>query len=138
MIDLDAEIIPGVSAAGLLLGSPVEPLLDASKSPARQGRSEERTHLNFGAVKLWCEGGKIQQISVSDGYRGTLPNGVRLGMSIADVENCCSSIVEEDEEDNLIVRGSYGWCFDTEPWGGTQSLAENRGARIIEILVFLA
>lgn len=63
-----------------------------------------------------------------------LAEGVGIGSSIADVERLIGE-VEEDTEDNLIVVGYPGWCFETEKWLGHR-IDDNRSARIISICVY--
>jgi len=132
MIDLDAPILPGKAAAGISIGTPVNDLL---------GRSQSTTKLDglkydLGAVKVWSENGVITQVGVSSGYRGALEGGIRIGSTIAEVEDCFGCSVEEDDCDNLVVPGSPGWCFDTEEWSGVHTVQDNRTARIVEIFVF--
>jgi hypothetical protein len=76
----------------------------------------------------------VSLIDVRQGYSGTLPEGIGIGSSIDDVERSIG-MVEEDMQDNLIVVGYPGWCFDTEVWTGHR-LADSRNAKITEIFVF--
>lgn len=91
---------------------------------------------DLGAVKVWSENGVITQIGVSSEYRGALEGGIRIGSTIAEVEDCFGCSVEEDDCDNLVVPGSPGWSFDTEEWSEVHTVQNNRTARIVEIFVF--
>lgn len=136
MINLHAAITPGQGAAGIPLGTRFECLLEEAKPHQIRRLSEKLSLCDFGPVKVWTKDGLVDQIGVSNGYLGSLPNGVHVGSSIADVEKCCDSTIEEDHEDNLIVCGSPGWCFETEEWAKDSTLAQNRNARVVEIFVF--
>ncbi len=135
VIDLRAPIIPAKTAAGLRLGDSVFALLE-EEFPLESGPRGETTFYDFGSVKVWSLDGSIHQIGVTNGYTGSLSNGVRLGMSIAEVEEAFAASVEEDDEDNLTVVGHPGWCFETEVWKGDHTVAENRHARITKMFVF--
>ena len=91
---------------------------------------------DFQAIKLWAKNGIVTQIRVYSGYRGILESAIRIGSTIADVEDCFAFSVEEDEADNLIVPNSLGWCFETQAWGDPKTVANNRNARIVAIFVF--
>jgi hypothetical protein len=43
---------------------------------------------------------------------------------------------QEDEEDNLAVPSSPGWCFETEEWKWPQTVNSNGNAQIVSIFVF--
>jgi hypothetical protein len=135
MIDLDASIIPGKAAAGVLIGSGVTELL-AIIRPQSTTKLPMGEKLDWGAVKIWSENAIVAQIGVFSGYRGTLQPAIRIGSTIADVEDCFGCPVEEDEEDNLVVPTAPGWCFETEEWEKPQTVSNNRNTRIVAIFVF--
>ena len=58
--------------------------------------------------------------------------------TIEEIEAHFGRSVEEDEDDNLVVPGSPGWCFETEQWIEGRILGQNRKARVVEIYVFPA
>src|SRR6185437_9095357 len=93
----------------------VTELLTTALMPSTTKLSSGERH-DLGVVKLWTKNGLITQIGVHSGYLGVLENRVRIGSTIAEVEECFGCSVEEDEEDNLIVPNSPGWCFETEEW----------------------
>ena len=64
-------------------------------------------------VDLWAIEGNVEQIMVHDGYRGKLMGTISLGSTIADIERYIGS-VEEDEEDNLVIRDIPGLFFEIE------------------------
>ena len=55
----------------------------------------------------------MEQIMVHDGYRGKLMGKIGLGSTIADIERHIGA-VEEDEEDNLVIRDFPGLFFEIE------------------------
>jgi hypothetical protein len=87
-------------------------------------------------VSVWVREECVCQVGVSQGYSGTLPEGIGIGSSIAEVERLIGR-VEEDVYDNLIVIGYPGWCFETEEWLGHR-IEDNRGARITEVFIYNA
>jgi hypothetical protein len=135
VIDIDAPIVPGKSAAGFSIGSLVSDQLPAIRPQSTTNQSKHETH-DLGIVKVWANGDVVYQIGVYSGYRGALPSGVGIGSTIADVEDFFGSLVQEDDEDNLVVPDSLGWCFETEEWGAPQTVSNNRKARIVSIFVF--
>jgi hypothetical protein len=134
MIDERAPIVPGQTAAGILIGGDVQLLLAQQPAVSIEERKRDTVY-NFGSVRVWSSGRVIKQIAVSGGYSGSLFDHIRIGSTIADVEECLGCDVEEDEEENLVAPGSLGWSFETEEWDG-HSLRENRNTRITEIFVF--
>lgn len=85
MIDLDAPIIPGKSAAGIFVGSAVSELLSTVGSHSTTKLSDEERH-DLGLVKVWTKDGMIIQVGVYFGYRGMLYSGIRVGSTISEVE----------------------------------------------------
>jgi hypothetical protein len=135
MIDIDAPIVPGKSAAGLSIGGLVSELLVTVRPRSTTTLSSGERH-DLGAIRVWAKEGVITQIGVYSGCWGVLQPGIRIGSTIADVEDSFGSSVQEDEEDNLVVPDSPGWCFETEEWGMPQTISNNRNARIVSIFVF--
>lgn len=134
-IDLDAPIFPCEAAAGIHIGDDVRKLL-AFATPDEVSKLTEFTIFRFGPVKVWSSSHLVTQIGVYSGYRGTLSNRIGLGSTIGDVERFYGRKVIEDDDDNLIVADSPGWCFETEEWLGNHSIEENVSRRITEIFVF--
>lgn len=135
--DLDAPILPGISAAGIEIGSTIQELLEQNLPQSKEDRSISPIY-DFGPVKVWASSGLVTQIGVYAGYRGWLDNKICIGSTIADIEAWCRCRVAEDEEDNLVAAGRPGWCFETEAWAGNQSIETNRGARVTEIYVYIS
>jgi hypothetical protein len=129
MINLDAPIVPGESAAGILVGSDIRDLV--GEVPALSKSSKH----DFGPVKVWSSGKTIKQVGVYSGYRGSLGAGIHIGSTIDEVQHVFACEVQEDEEDNLIVPCSPGWCFETEHWTGNHTVKESKDARITAIFV---
>ncbi len=131
-LDLTALITPGKSAAGVLLDERTSALPLPLKSAPLSGLER----LDYSSVSVWVRQGTVCQICVHQGYSGTLPEGIHIGSTIADVERLIGR-VEEDSEDNLIVAGYPGWCFETEEWHG-HGIDDNQDARITHICVNIA
>ena len=131
-IDLTAPIMPGKSAAGISLGEE----LAALPRPLSRASFTGVERLDYLCVSLWVRQESVCQVGVREGYGGTLAEGIGIGSTIADVERLIGR-VQEDAEDNLIVVGYSGWCFETEEWRG-HSIEENRGARITGIFIYEA
>jgi len=135
MIDLDAPIVPGRSAAGVFVGTAVSELLSTVGAHAITKLSSSERH-DLGVVKVWAKDGVIIQVGVGSGYRGMLQPGIRVGSTISEVEESFGCCVQEDEEDNLVVPTSSGWCFETDEWMSPHTVSSNRKARIVSIFVF--
>lgn len=131
-IDLTEPIKPGMSAAGIRIGQAVEAL----PRPLKKVSLSAVVRFDYSCVSVWVRQGFVDQVGVRQGYSGELAEGISIGSSIADVERLIGA-VEEDSEDNLIVVGYPGWCFETEQWLDHR-IEDNRGARITEIFVHKA
>jgi hypothetical protein len=133
MLDLTAPILPGHSAAGIRLGQPIAEVLLHAPVPVTE-KLFALTVYRFGAVWVWVQNDLVHQVGVFEGYVGTLPSGVGLGTSMAEVQRRMGRIVE-DWDDALVVEGSDGWCFDTSAWNGFEA-DQNLDARLVEICVY--
>ena len=84
------------------------------------------------AVDLWVTSeGRIDQIGLHGPYRGTLFGGIRLGMTIDDIERLVG-LCAEDIEDNLSIRGVRGLAFDVE-WRPDHFIAEDLDFQVPEL-----
>ena len=135
MIDLDAPIVPGKSAAGVLVGSLINEVL-AGAHPHSTTKLVSGEKHDLGTVKVWAKDGVVIQVGVFSGYRGMLQPGIRIGSTISEVQDSFGCSVQEDEEDTLVVATSPGWCFETEEWRNPRTVDNNRDARIVSIFVF--
>ncbi len=136
MIDLNAPITPGCSAAGLGLGDPVDQI---GRQPLKRERRGRYELLNYGSVVVWLHAERIAQIGVSGGYRGLLRGTIGIGSTIREIGDALGSVTE-DEQDNLVVDGLPGLCFETEKWRGMpgrETVEGNLDARVTEIYVFV-
>ena len=141
-MNIEASIVPGESAAGIQLGSLIEEIL---KEQEPYFISEEvvnpvallpiTTRYHSAMVDLWVKDGSIYQIMVHNGYRGKLMNKIGLGSTIADIEMHIG-VVEEDEEDNLVIRDIPGVGFEIEGYFPGLKDPAFRFAPIKEIYVF--
>jgi hypothetical protein len=53
---------------------------------------------------------------------------LRIGFSIADVEDWRHRQVIADDEDNLVPIGAPAWSFETREWIGDNKAGRNRNA----------
>jgi hypothetical protein len=84
MFHLNAPILPGHSAAGIQLGQAVADVLLYAPAAVLE-ILPTLTVYQFCAVSVWARDGMVEQIGVFDGYTGTLPSGVCLGMPLVEV-----------------------------------------------------
>jgi len=133
MLDLTAPILPGHSAAGIRVGQSIEEVLLHAPVPVVETLST-LTVYRFGAVWVWAQDGRVNQVGVFGDYAGRLPSGVGLGTSLAEVQRCMGRVVR-DWDDTLVVEGSDGWCFDTGAWNGFE-VEQNLEALLVEIFVY--
>jgi len=131
-IDLKAPIEPGRGAGGILLGDPVDEL----PPPTARVQLHEAERSDYPSVSVWVRQGLVDQVGVRAGYAGKLLGSLAIGTSIQDVARELGTVTEDDE-DNLIVPGSPGWCFETEAWTLSHKLEDNRASRITEIFVHM-
>jgi len=134
MLVLDAPIIPGDSAAGLRIGTSIEDVLVHEK-PNATVPLHGAIKYDFGPIHLWVANGSIFQIGVFAGYRGSLRSGIKIGSTIGEIQQAIGAVTE-DEEDNLVVPGYPGWCFETEEWLEGHQPEQNPKARVTEIYVY--
>src|SRR5579883_3291451 len=142
-MDSTAPIIPGKSAAGILIGSSIETILkeqdvdfliEEVKNPFMTRTLPLMRYCSV-MVDLWVKAGAICQIMVHDGYTGKLLETIGLGSTIADVETQIGPW-GEDEEDNLIIQNLPGLCFTVEGYFSDLKDPAFRQATIKEIYVF--
>lgn len=138
MLKLDASIVPGVSAAGLRLGDPVQQIQSLAVVPRRR-LDQSLEHIELGPVSVWIREGLIDQIGVAAGYRGAVAGtDVGIGSTLRQVSTALGEVFENDE-DGLCVDGMPGICLETTLWAdapGRETVAHNLDAKIIEIYVF--
>ena len=64
-------------------------------------------------VDLWATEDIVDQIGVHGGYRGQLLGRIGIGSTVGDLEQLVGPVAEDDD-DNFIVRGTVGLCFEVE------------------------
>ncbi|HLK60122.1 MAG TPA: hypothetical protein VKU00_26410 [Chthonomonadaceae bacterium] len=125
MLDLDAELVPGVEAAGIALGQPVELVLHLESPDAIEQRIGCRV-LKYGAIWLFDEAGIVDQICVWDGYRGKIAGVIGIGSRIAEVEATFGPLLHIEQEEYQVDTEEPGissnWCFSVEK--GSHSMGE--------------
>ena len=137
MLDLDAAIIPGRGAAGIAVGAPVSDLELHGASPVQL--HDGVSVYDLGPVRIWTRNGVVDQIGVQASYIGSIgQSGIRIGSTLQNVAEALGPVLEDDE-DNLVVEGVPGICFETEQWRGgpgRETVDNNLDAKITEIFVF--
>jgi hypothetical protein len=137
-LDVDAAIIPGIAAAGLRLGAPIAPILQAAGAvfaaePLHDALSRPTgVRYRSASVDLWSHDGTIAHIMVHGDYQGRSAHSIGLGSTMADIEPVLGPCAEDDEG-NLIVTNLSGVCFEI---GATYADPGWRQAPIVEIYVF--
>jgi len=127
MFDLDAEIIPGVSAAGITLGQPIAPVLRFRQPDAIEQRIGVRV-LKYGAVWLFEPDGEgvVSQVCIFAGYRGKVSGSIGIGSRICEIEAAFGSLEHIMGNEYQIDRGTpwlnNDWCFTLEK--GSPSIGE--------------
>ena len=138
MLDLNAAIIPGRSAAGIALGARASDL-GLNTEPTRSQPGHGVSVYDLGPVRVWIREGVVDQIGVRATYTGAIgTGGIRIGSTLRHVAETLGPVFE-DEEDNLVVAGFAGLSFETEQWRGEpgrETVDENLDAKITEIFVF--
>lgn len=134
-MNLYEPIIPGSCAAGIRLGDSIEAILARHKPLTVHQLYPGASKYLFQGVSLWVTDGRIDQIGVRAPYGGKLPEGIGLGATIAQVEASIGAVMEDDY-DNLVVRNSPGWCFETEESLEDSTAMPSSNARLVEIYIF--
>jgi hypothetical protein len=112
--DLFAPIIPSQGAAGLLIGDKLDiSVLTMDEKGKKAEFLSPEAKISSDAVDIWLSHGIITQICVHGNYQGTLLNIIKLGMTLNDLKNNLGAY-DEDEEDNLIIKGIEGIIIEVE------------------------
>lgn len=143
MIDSLSPIVPGQSAAGIKIGSPIQNVLKQMTSSFQKEEikgvasspSRNLTRYRSTMVDIWEENGVVVQVMVHDGYRGKLMGAVGLGSTVAELEAQLGEW-EEDEEDNLVLSNFPGMSFEVEGIFSDIAEIKRRNPVIREIYVF--
>ena len=136
-MNIEAPIVPGESAAGILLGSPIEEILKEQEPHfiSKEVVNPFITRYRSTMVDLWVREEMVDQIMVHDGYRGKLLDSIGLESTLADIERQIGTW-EEDEEDNLVIGDLPGVGFEIEGYFPDLKDPALRSAPIKEIYVF--
>jgi hypothetical protein len=139
-LDLDAPIVPGISAAGILLGALLTAVLATNAGVFQADRAVDQDFQPGGIwyrspdVDFWAaaDSGEVLQIMVHGGYRGWVLDHIGLGSTVADIESTVGPC-GEDDEDNLTIMGLPGLCFEID---GRLAAPNWRHAPIIRFFVY--
>lgn len=154
MLDLDAEITLGVSAAGVTIGQSVASILKANSPDSIEQRVGCRV-LKFGTVwafekyrALWGGDetdtmGVVDQVCVHAGYRGKIAGLIGIGSCLAEVEATFGPLEHVDgtypEEYQLDLGTPWcatDWCLEVEKGSPRMGEPGWREARIACICIF--
>ena len=121
MLDIDADIVPGVGEAGITLGQTVEELLALGMTDDVDPLIAKRV-LDFGPVRAYDDDtGIIEGISVKSGYRGKIEGKIGIGSRIAEVIAVLGSIEYTMMGEYQIAKGTpwlnNDWTFIVEKDG---------------------
>ena len=119
MLDLNAPIVPGASAAGFHIGQFMEPngpmaamfVSEPILNPYVPSSDGVHYRYRSDSVDLWVMNNVITQIGVHGAYHGKLLDHITLGMTIDDIERRIGPCMQ-DNQDNLAIAGIGGLCFD--------------------------
>jgi hypothetical protein len=111
-IELDADLVPGVAAAGIAIGQPIEAVLKLAVPDSIEPRVGLRV-LKFGPVWVFDRDGRVNHVCVFAGYRGRLAGSIGVGSLVSEVEAAFGP-VEDLEWDEYQVPAMPGWCFAVE------------------------
>lgn len=126
MLDLDAPIVPGQSAAGYRIGMPIDEMPQEEQAlfqprPVLDNRGQPTGQTCYASdhVYLWVDAaGSIYSIGAGNGYRGKLFGSIGLGMTIDDIERLVGPVAL-DEWDWLSIFGVWGFDFEID-WHPTR------------------
>jgi hypothetical protein len=121
-MDVHADILPGVGAAGIALGARIEDVLDSIDGEIVSEDFTDCRRDRAGCVGIWSRGGHVDQVCVERGYQGTLFGWIRVGTILREIHERIGRI-QEDEADCLAIEGVYGVCFETG-WSAGHLLRE--------------
>ena len=115
LLDLDADLIPGVAAAGLSIGQPVTELLRLGSPDAIEPRIGCRV-LKYGPVWVFeAEAGVVMQVCVRAGYRGKLAGKIGVGSRVSEVEAAFGPLEYVGAGEYQIAKGTpwlaNNWLF---------------------------
>lgn len=125
-IQFDDPVVPGEAAAGVRLGiseRELLPLLDSSFS-REQGNDQppiySQAHVKYSSsdVVVWLRSGKVGQVGVRGRYTGKLLDRYRVGCFATELAELGE--IGEDDEDNPVIRGLSGFCFEAFPPKGIE------------------
>jgi len=154
VLNLDAEIVPGVSAAGITIGQSVAAILKANSPDSIEQRIGCRV-LKFGSVwafekynALWGGDdtgttGVVDQVCVHAGYRGKIAGSLGIGSRLSDIEAALGALEHVDgaypEEYQLDLGTPWcatDWCLEVEKGSPLMGESGWREARVACICIF--
>jgi hypothetical protein len=118
-LDLNAPIVPGKSAAGITLGQPLSEFI------RKYGElfSFKGNRYCSESVIVSIADDVVSQIGVFDGYRGKIAGKIGIGSTDKEVE-LFLGVIEENDYDDLVVKGISGFCFEINPDADPQPITE--------------
>jgi hypothetical protein len=111
--DLYATLIPGISAAGIVLGWPMQSVLALATHDGQETRIGVQVW-KFGPVWIFAQDDHVSQVCVFAGYQGQLSGGIGIGSRVLEIERALGPL-EDLEWGEYGVQSMAGWCFGVAP-----------------------
>jgi hypothetical protein len=134
VIDLMAPIFPGSAAAGVYLGMKAALLLEVRR-PIETEKLGGCTRLRFGEVDVWVERGKITQVGLFTGYRGTIDGKIGIGTMLGAVADLWGA-VRKHRDGLLVVERLPGWGFEFDGWENVRKPQDRVDEALSAIFIF--
>ena len=115
-INLQAPIIPGESIGSIKVKTNINQVENFNSFEQERVINKYFPDLDLiiyktDSVSFWVKKGFITQIMAHGNYEGKLFDLIGIGSTINDIEKLIDP-VDEDNEDNLIIEGIKGLCFE--------------------------
>ncbi|GHU61059.1 hypothetical protein FACS189418_0020 [Clostridia bacterium] len=113
MIIKEGSIIPNVGIGSYLLDITKKELLDIIGNNYKETMRKRDSIISVENAKFWiAEDGKVDQIGVTKGFRGTYKNVISIGSTLAEVKERIGNYVEVG--DTYEMENEKGICFELE------------------------
>lgn len=126
MIDLNAPIVPGKSAAGVVLGTNISKVIDDHRFSFSASNLDSKTgemKYTSNNIVLWTQSEKICQIMVRENYQGLVNGVMGVGTSLNLVRSQLGD-TDLDEYDNLVIKGIAGLSIEIDVDGNPSTVTE--------------
>jgi hypothetical protein len=110
------DIIPGKSIGLFKLGMSEDELFNIFEDSYRiEQRANTKVYWS-GPAKIWVDNssGKVTQISMGPGYKGSVNGGIMVGSLLNDIRQSLGKPYAHPWDDTYRVEGVLGICFELE------------------------